>query len=93
MAESRFFTRKSFQAPRPKALTSMNLKQVMAATHQNHQVRVLAVGVMSVAIQLKLENELVATTEVAKPGLESLRYQNKAQTMGFLSLTHSKFQS
>jgi hypothetical protein len=48
---------------------------------------------MSVAIQLKLENELVATTEVAKPGLESLRYQNKAQTMGFLSLTHSKFQS
>jgi hypothetical protein len=93
MAESRFFIRKSFQAPRPKALTSMNLKRVLAAIHQNHQVQVLAVDVMSVAIQLKLENGLVATTEVAKPGLKSLKDQNKARTMGFLSVTHSKFQS
>lgn len=93
MAESHFFTRKSFQALHPKALTSMNLKLAMAAIHQSHQVRVPAVDVMSVAIQLKLESELVAITEVVKSGLESLKYRNKARAKDFLSVIQGKFQA
>ena len=48
---------------------------------------------MSVAIQLKLESELVAITEVVKSGLESLKYRNKARAKDFLSVIPSKFQA